>query len=69
MKKGFTLAEVLMPKRTSGMENNILHSRESEEQEPSSKKQKAYSIHACRGSYYTRNNQRCCGNYDPHNYA
>ncbi len=35
MKKGFTLAEVLMTKRTSGMENNILHSRESKTKEPS----------------------------------
>ena len=32
MKKAFTLAEVLMPKRTSGIKNEVLDSRESEGQ-------------------------------------
>ena len=34
-KLGFTLAEVLMAKRTSGIENEVLYSRESEPKEPS----------------------------------
>ncbi len=46
MKKAFTLAEVLMPKRTSGIENKILYSRESEGQAPSNlnKKSAAFTL-------------------------
>ena len=44
MKKGFTLAEILTPKRTSGIENEVLHSRESEEQVPSRNMVKRYAF-------------------------
>ena len=46
VKKGFTLAEVLMPKRTSGAENEVICSRESKEQAPSNlnKKSAAFTL-------------------------